>query len=500
MAIPSLAMIPSGYKDGKVYSVLPTNGDGDFTFSRGSSATRVNKDGLIETMPLELGSEEVTNGSFDTDSDWSKGAGWTISGGTANADTSGTSELTQSITLIVGKVYKIELSISNLVSGLIQVQFDGTVIGQAKEEGVTTFYVSSTSSSTTLYIYAIGATKLSVDNVSIKEVLSGYDLPRLDYSDSSCPSLLLEPQSSNLITYSEDFSQSSWVKISGTVSLSNSLSPDGSLNAYRFYSSNSAANTRVYQNHTFSAATYTFSVYAKKNGTNNKFKFGISDSSGLTLTPDFNLTDDWERFEYTYTSSGGSGSWWVVNPSDTELGSEFDVLIYGAQLEEQSYPTSYIPTNGAISTRLQDECNGAGTSDTFNDSEGVLYAYLANSETSTASYLAISDGTNSQRLTLGNEGGYFRAYLNSVNIDDSVKSANKDFNKIAIKYTSSNTSIYINGLLIKSVNQSFSLSGINQITFSTGDNSYGKLRGSVKDIRYYNTALTDVELIALTTI
>ena len=84
MAIPSLAMIPSGYKDGKVYSVLPSNGDGDFTFSRGSNATRVNKDGLIET-----------------------------------------------------------------ITG---------------------------------------------------------DTPRLDYSDSSCPSLLLEPQSTNLIPYSEDFS------------------------------------------------------------------------------------------------------------------------------------------------------------------------------------------------------------------------------------------------------------------------------------------------------
>ena len=74
MAIPSLAMIPSGYKDGKVYSVLPSNGDGDFTFSRGSNATRVNKDGLIETMPLEVSDTElVTNGGFDTDSDWTKG-------------------------------------------------------------------------------------------------------------------------------------------------------------------------------------------------------------------------------------------------------------------------------------------------------------------------------------------------------------------------------------------------------------------------------------------
>ena len=46
----SLIMVPSGYKDGKLYSAKPTNGDGDFTFSRGSNlaATRVNSDGLIE--------------------------------------------------------------------------------------------------------------------------------------------------------------------------------------------------------------------------------------------------------------------------------------------------------------------------------------------------------------------------------------------------------------------------------------------------------------------
>ena len=47
---PSIAMIPSGYKDEKVYSVLPTNGDGDFTFARTSTATRVNNNGLIEEV------------------------------------------------------------------------------------------------------------------------------------------------------------------------------------------------------------------------------------------------------------------------------------------------------------------------------------------------------------------------------------------------------------------------------------------------------------------
>ena len=46
----SLVMLPSAYKDGKLYSIRPTDGSGDFTFSRGSnlSATRVNASQLIE--------------------------------------------------------------------------------------------------------------------------------------------------------------------------------------------------------------------------------------------------------------------------------------------------------------------------------------------------------------------------------------------------------------------------------------------------------------------
>jgi hypothetical protein len=48
--IPKLALIPSGYKAGKIYSVLPTSGVGDFDFTRASSATRINSSGLIETV------------------------------------------------------------------------------------------------------------------------------------------------------------------------------------------------------------------------------------------------------------------------------------------------------------------------------------------------------------------------------------------------------------------------------------------------------------------
>src|SRR5210317_1055085 len=64
----SLAMIPSAVKDGKLYSIRPTDGSGDFTFSRGSNlaATRVDVNGLIEK-----GRENLLTYSNDFANDWS---------------------------------------------------------------------------------------------------------------------------------------------------------------------------------------------------------------------------------------------------------------------------------------------------------------------------------------------------------------------------------------------------------------------------------------------
>ena len=50
MEKPVLALVPSAYKTNKVYSVLPVDGDGDFTFSRTGNGTRIKENGLIETI------------------------------------------------------------------------------------------------------------------------------------------------------------------------------------------------------------------------------------------------------------------------------------------------------------------------------------------------------------------------------------------------------------------------------------------------------------------
>ena len=62
MANPSLAMIPSGYKAGTLYSVLPTDGISDFTVDRNSIATRVNEQGLIEEVAVNVPRLDYSDG------------------------------------------------------------------------------------------------------------------------------------------------------------------------------------------------------------------------------------------------------------------------------------------------------------------------------------------------------------------------------------------------------------------------------------------------------
>lgn len=66
------------------------------------------------TMVDGYGPELVTNGTFDTDSDWTKGTGWSIANGVARSDGSqtGISDLEQAITLSEDIVYEVRLSVT----------------------------------------------------------------------------------------------------------------------------------------------------------------------------------------------------------------------------------------------------------------------------------------------------------------------------------------------------------------------------------------------------
>ena len=84
------------------------------------------------------------------------------------------------------------------------------------------------------------------------------------------------------------------------------------------------------------------------------------------------------------------------------VGTDEYLYIWGAQIEEQSYATSYIPTNGATNTRLQDIANNSGNSSLINSTEGVLFLEIAAlADDSTDRRITISDGTNNNRVGFG---------------------------------------------------------------------------------------------------
>ena len=223
MATPELALIPTGYKAGKVYSVLPETGVGDFAFTRASAATRINSAGLLEVPQYSIGSDVVTNGSFATDSDWNLLAGWTISGGKANALSLSGVSMNQDVGITVGKTYKITYTISEYVSGSYKSIVGGASQGSARSSnGTFTDYINAaTGSNGRLYLQGNGGFTGSIDNVSVIEWAIN-DVPRLEYPlidgvVNGCPSLLLENQATNLITYPISFGNSYWTKSGATI-------------------------------------------------------------------------------------------------------------------------------------------------------------------------------------------------------------------------------------------------------------------------------------------
>jgi hypothetical protein len=515
MATPSLAMIPSGYKEEKLYSFLPTNGDGDFTFSRGSNATRVNKDGLIETVPLDLGSEMVTNGTFNTANDWTLNSNWGISGGTANADGTSSDPMFQNGVVASGKSYKVTYTLSNFTQGSVYVDLGLGGIGATRTSaGTYTETIVAGSSNTRFYLRGSGNFIVSIDNISVKEEI-GFNKPRLDYTDSSCPSLLLEPTSTNLIGYSQSSSGIGWNNFN-SITDNDGISPDGTNNAIEIDADN--GDMLDYYESAGTSIAVTFSAFFKA-GSNDVVEINTN-STGSEVYVGFNLTigtithtsgstyldssikdygNGWYRCSVTSTSGTGS---FVSRIKSLSTGT---FKLFGIQFEEQSYPTSYIPTtNGIVATRLQDECTDAGNEQVINSTEGVLYFEAkALADDGTNRSISISDGTSSNKITLkfdntSNQIEYdvIVGSVVQVGIDRTITDTT-NYNKIACKWELNSFSLWVNGVEIGTDSSGSTPIGLSELAFDNG-NGGSAFYGKCKDLRVYDVALTDQELADLT--
>ena len=501
-----LVNIPIGYSDGFLYNIKPVDDTLAFRFNRDSSATRVNKQGLIEQVSY-FGPELVTNGDFATDSDWTLKPGSNISGGSLNFDGTQTStrNINQSITsLDLTKIYKVTFTISNYTAGRVKVKISNSASGKNKTANGTYVQYLSGMTSTTLSITASNGFAGSIDNVSVVEVLG--DKPRIDYTDSlTSPSLLLEPQSTNLATYSEDFSQ--WTLGLNTEFVSsNNLSPTGALDANKYKSITTISNTFVMRNIGVSDNTaYTWSVYLRADNpssiTNGTLCRLNMTNGGQTASINVSeLTTKWKRFSVTATSGVSSTAQCFLA---TDWNVDAEIEFWGAQLEEGSYPTSYIPTGGSTATRVAETCNGAGNASTFNDSEGVLYAEIASLNGDEAvGQMSVSNGSDNETVKIlwlsANQIRLETKTASGTNfVKDVTVTRNGDFDKLAIKYKSNDYKVYFNGISQTVSQVANTPSGLIKLNFDRGDGA-SVFYGKIKSLAVFKEALTDAELQQLT--
>ena len=413
MATPSLAMIPSGYKASKVYSVLPESGVGDFDFTRATTATRVNSSGLIEEM-------------------------------------------------------------------------------------------------------AINVPRL--------------EYPLIDGVVNGCPSLKLEPQRTNLITYSETITAgSTWQAVNLDSVINSIISPDGTLNGTKLIKNQIGTSSSWIRQRpvVVIGENYTFSIFGK---IGNKSILNITYYDATSGDRFFNFDLSTQSItgnglsNSTYVDSGieNYGNGWYrcyvvieaqnttpqaqVSLGENRVNSQGDfIYVWGADFQNGTYPTSYIKSNsGSTVTRNAETCDGAGDAATFNSSEGVLMAEIsALADDLTNRTIALSDGTTSntvriQYLTISNAiwatvtnigAGGNQAILQYTSSDITINS------KISLKYKANDFSLWVNGFEVATDTSgvTFSANTLNTFQFDRG-NGAEDFYGNTKQIQYYNSALTYSEL------
>ena len=382
----SLVLIPSGYKASKLYSVVPTSGAGDLSFSRSTQATRINESGLIESV--------------------------------------------------------------------------------------------------------------------------GVNVPRIDFTGGGCGKALLEPQRTNNLAYSNDFTNAAYIKDAGvTIGSTSEVSPSGDSDASRIDVTNSG---RIYNNTT--SNTWSSSVFLKA-GTFSYFELAgqkidlvlgtiVGDSNTIK-----NYGNGWYRCSIQVTTTRPFQVIAYPNSSYSSHTDSGNYYMAFAQEELGSYPTSYIPTAGSTVTRTADLSTTSGLSSVINSVEGVLY-YKCQSlfDDLTNRIISISDGTANNSIII-KYSSTTQTILASV-IVGSVAQCSMTYavtgttaiHGIAIRYKANDFSLWVDAVERDTDTSGSTFSAATLDTFSCDNGAGGSpLYGKISDL-VLAEYLTDTQMAALTTL
>ena len=371
--------------------------------------------------------------------------------------------------------------------------------------------------------------------------IASANTPRFDhsYNGSNVQSLglLIEESRSNLVTYSEDYSNNSFT--SDILITTNTITaPDGNTTADTLTANiNGGSNTcLVDKNFVSSLSTdYTYSVFLKA-GTSSKsainlyftggtFRQAILEITwGTTPTTSLSTTEGtatsslvaypngWYRAIITYNSGNNTGgvSRVYVRDQGTSNVSGQTVYAWGHQLETGAFPTSYIPTVASTVTRSADNASITGTnfSSWYNSTEGSMVCngrIIKLNPPGGQLFWAIGDSsTFNESMYLVNDTGasnigfnLFDGGVNQFVVGGSTITDNS-FNKIAVAIKLNDSSASFNSST-PTTDTSCTLPTVNILKI--GNASWGTLNtlnGTISQLSYYPKRLTNSQLQNLT--
>jgi hypothetical protein len=581
----SLVVTPNGYKEGTLYSVVPNNSNGDFSVTRATTATRVNAAGLVEVVPYNFftRSEIFTDGAWFKQNSTISANVTTAPNGTLTAD-----KLIADATLNQHRIFQTGPSIAdgahviscyakaaeysflsfgnagginggaiifNVSNGTTSGSFlgatptiesvgDGWYRCSLAFSSVTpsfSWFIIARNANNTNNYTGDGVSGIFIWGAQLVQGTSALDyqmtetrlnIPRLDYSLGSCPNILLEPQRTNLVTWSEDFSNVIWIKTQSTISSNSTTSPSGLVNADTLTGDGVTSQHFVYQFLSVtSGVSYTMSTYAKKN-TNNFMQIaggsvlfganawanfdlnsGVVGSVGSAATATItNVGNGWYRCTMTapaIATISGLSALYVLISSATSLRAETNslstsVFLWGAQLEAGAYQTSYIPTSSASVTRNADQIsrNNIFTNGLITASGGTWFVELrmpTRARDNSNSIMSITDTTlnditlsgglsgNTYVLSKNVNGIFSNIYISAVNQNNPIK--------LAIKWNGTTADIFQNGAKVVSAT-AFTATALQ--SFRTSPSGVGA-PAFINSMALFPTPLTDTQCIALTT-
>ena len=132
---------------------------------------------IADETNITLGSNIVTNGTFSADSDWTKGTGWSIGSGVASGSSIGMSNiLSQDISAVTGKIYKVSFDITAHSAGnIILIDIGSSITASnvviATATGHRTIYVKAAGSDLLIAGMSFGLEfSGSIDNVKVQQL------------------------------------------------------------------------------------------------------------------------------------------------------------------------------------------------------------------------------------------------------------------------------------------------------------------------------------------